>query len=309
MIVINNVDSQKFSFNGVEYFKNFTPIVVGDKIRILNTYDSSIELTDAPRLFSEFEVNGIVYASASLLQTALLPILYTRATLGGGAVNSVNGETGAVILNANDVSALSNNPTTYPTATTPISDTDQLFVIQGGVVKKVAKSEIGGASSPIWTGQINSKITHTGTTNITAMASIDIPSNININNNRTIIEIDTFAIAAATVTNANFFSYITINQNAVYNASERVATYSTYVASFPREMSLNRRVICLGDGVVSSQYLYSSLSDFDASNNYRRVESNFLTDDKKKITVYLKLDNASNTAVFYGMLVKIYQTP
>jgi len=150
MIVINNVDSQKFSFNGVEYFKNFTPIVVGDKIRILNTYDSSIELTDAPRLFSEFEVNGIVYASASLLQTALLPILYTRATLGGGAVNSVNGETGAVILNANDVSALSNNPSTYPTATTPISNTDQLFVIQGGVVKKVDKSEIGGTGGLVF---------------------------------------------------------------------------------------------------------------------------------------------------------------
>jgi hypothetical protein len=214
-----------------------------------------------------------------------------------------------LFVREDELNFLSNNPTTYPTATTPIADTDQLFVIQGGVVKKVDKSEIGGASSPIWTGQINSKITHTGTTNITAMASIDIPSNININNNRTIIEIDTFAIASTIVTNANFFSYITINQNAVYNASERVATYATSVTFLPKEMSLNRRVICLGNGDVSSQSQYSSLSDFDAGNNYRRVESNFLTDDKKKITAYLKLDNASNTAVFYGMLVKIYQTP
>jgi len=289
MIVINNIDSQRFSFNGVEYYKNFTPIVIGDKIRILNTYDSSIELTDSPRLYSEFSVNNLVFDNVASLQSYLLPIVFSRLSLNGDF--------------------LSNNISTYEEADTPISDTDQLFVIQGGVVKKVDKSEIGGASSPIWTGQINSKITHTGTTNITAMASIDIPSNININNNRTIIEIDTFAIASTIVTNANFVSHITINQNAVYNASERVATYATSVTSQPREMSLNRRVICLGDGVVSSQSQYSSLSDFDASNNYRRVESNFLTDDKKKITVYLKLDNASNTAVFYGMLVKIYQTP
>ena len=46
-----------------------------------------------------------------------------------------------------ELNFLSNNPTTYPTATTPIADTDQLFVIQGGVVKKVDKSEIGGGGA------------------------------------------------------------------------------------------------------------------------------------------------------------------
>ena len=93
MIVINNVDSQKFSFNGVEYFKNFTPVVVGNKIRVLNTYDSSIELTDAPRLYSEFEVEGVVYGNVIDLQTALLPILYTRNTLGGGDFIPLSGTT------------------------------------------------------------------------------------------------------------------------------------------------------------------------------------------------------------------------
>ena len=46
-----------------------------------------------------------------------------------------------------ELNFLSNNLSTYPTATTPISDTDQLFVIQGGVVKKVDKSEIGGGGT------------------------------------------------------------------------------------------------------------------------------------------------------------------
>lgn len=82
MTVINTVNSQKFTFNGVEYFKNFMPYVVGDKIRILNVYDSSIELTDFPTLYSDFEVDGNTFANVGLLQTALLPVLYNRDTLG-----------------------------------------------------------------------------------------------------------------------------------------------------------------------------------------------------------------------------------
>lgn len=127
MIVINNIDSQKFSFNGVEYYKNFTPIVIGDKIRILNTYDSSIELTDSPRLYSEFSVNDLVFDNVASLQSYLLPIVFSRLSLNGDF--------------------LSNNISTYEEADTPIADTDQLFVIQGGVVKKVDKSEIGGGGT------------------------------------------------------------------------------------------------------------------------------------------------------------------
>ena len=90
MIVINNIDDKKFSFNGVNYYKNFTPKVVGNKIEILNTYDSDIRLTDYPTLFSEFEVNGNTYASVSSLQDALLPTVFTRDGLGGGGANILN---------------------------------------------------------------------------------------------------------------------------------------------------------------------------------------------------------------------------
>lgn len=124
MIVINNVDSQKFSFNGVEYFKNFTPVVVGNKIRVLNTYDSSIELTDAPRLYSDFEVNGVVYGNVINLQTALLPILYTRNSLVGDFLSS-------------DIS-------TYTPATTPLSGTEKALIHDGTDFKEVAVSEFGG---------------------------------------------------------------------------------------------------------------------------------------------------------------------
>lgn len=124
MIVINNIDSQRFTFNGVEYFKNFTPVVVGNKIRVLNTYDSSIELTDAPRLYSDFEVDGVVYASVSLLQTALLPILYTRNSLVGDF--------------------LSSDITDYTPATTPLSGTEKALIHDGIDFKEVAVSEFLG---------------------------------------------------------------------------------------------------------------------------------------------------------------------
>ena len=84
MVVINNVDSQRFSFNGVNYFKNFTPVVNGDYISILNTYGNrNIELTDFPVLFSDFSVDGNTFLNVEDLQTALLPVLFSRNNLGG----------------------------------------------------------------------------------------------------------------------------------------------------------------------------------------------------------------------------------
>jgi hypothetical protein len=81
MIVINTISDTKFSFNGVNYLKNFTPIVVGSKIEILNTYDSKIKLTDFPTSFDQFEVDGNTFANVALLQDALLLVIFTRSSL------------------------------------------------------------------------------------------------------------------------------------------------------------------------------------------------------------------------------------
>lgn len=84
MTIIETVNNQKFIFNGIEYYKNFMPKVVGDKIEIINVYDSKIRLTDFPTLYSDIKVDGIVYASVNTTQIALLPVLYTRGSLTGG---------------------------------------------------------------------------------------------------------------------------------------------------------------------------------------------------------------------------------
>ena len=70
--------------------------------------------------------------------------LFAPISGGGGAVDSVNGQTGVVVLDATDVSALSNDTTDYTDATTPLAGTEIALVEQGGTFKKVAVSEFGG---------------------------------------------------------------------------------------------------------------------------------------------------------------------
>lgn len=86
MIVINTVSDRRFSLNGIEYVKNFLSFVTGDRLLIYNAYDRTDERCDLT-LYSEFKINGITYASASLVQAALINIIYTRYSLGGGIIS------------------------------------------------------------------------------------------------------------------------------------------------------------------------------------------------------------------------------
>lgn len=87
MIIINTVSAERFTLDGIEYFKNFTPIVAGDTIRLLNTYDSGIEIVKATN-YAGYTVNGATFLSVAALQSALLPVIFTRADLGAGGGGS-----------------------------------------------------------------------------------------------------------------------------------------------------------------------------------------------------------------------------
>ena len=89
MIIINNISNTKFTYNGVPYLKNFTPIVRGDKIEINNTYGGvGLSLTNyTPIIYSQFIIDGVTYNNVNDTQDALLPVIFTRASLGGGSVN------------------------------------------------------------------------------------------------------------------------------------------------------------------------------------------------------------------------------
>ena len=101
MITINTISDIKFSFNGINYLKNFTPIVTGNKIEIINTYDSKIKLTDFPTDYTEFTVDGNTFANVGLLQDALLLVIFTRSSLsgGGGGIQSVVAGTNITVDN------------------------------------------------------------------------------------------------------------------------------------------------------------------------------------------------------------------
>ena len=84
MIIINTVSTNKFSVDGIEYYKNFMPVVRGNTIAVANVYDSKIDLTNSQD-YTQFNVNGTIYGSVALAQSALLPVLFSRdaATSGG----------------------------------------------------------------------------------------------------------------------------------------------------------------------------------------------------------------------------------
>jgi lysophospholipase L1-like esterase len=89
MNVIVNVDERKFSHNGITYLKNYISVVAGSRLMIFNCYEKKdvlVELTN----YGQFSVNGIVYASAALLQAALLDVIYSRANMGEGTAFDQN---------------------------------------------------------------------------------------------------------------------------------------------------------------------------------------------------------------------------
>ena len=87
MITINNIDSERFSLNGIEYYKNFMSFPKGNSIRIVNAYDSTCSLLDYTS-FSEINLDGVIHPNIAALQSAILPVIYTRQSLGGGGGGS-----------------------------------------------------------------------------------------------------------------------------------------------------------------------------------------------------------------------------
>ena len=93
MRIIETVSSQRFSLDGIEYFKNYISEVAGNQITIFNAYDRKDVRVDWEH-FGNVEVNGVVYGNSADLQSALLPVIYTRNSLApsGSGVQTVNEE-------------------------------------------------------------------------------------------------------------------------------------------------------------------------------------------------------------------------
>ena len=98
MIIINTVNAKRFSLNGIEYFKNYISEVAGNQLTVFNAYDRK-DVKVEWSSFNNFIIDGVTFANVADLQSALLDVIYTRASLGNtGAVTSVNEMTGDVVI-------------------------------------------------------------------------------------------------------------------------------------------------------------------------------------------------------------------
>ena len=86
MTIITNIDGTTFEINGIKYYKNFISLVAGNNLRIVDVYDVRLELAPFDD-YSQYTVNGNTYGNVADLQEALLPVLFTRASLNGIVVD------------------------------------------------------------------------------------------------------------------------------------------------------------------------------------------------------------------------------
>lgn len=77
MIIINDISTDLFSIDGINYFKNYVSVVSGNQLKIINCYNSNDVKIDFAN-YNNFTVNGLQYTNVSSLQNVLLPILYKR---------------------------------------------------------------------------------------------------------------------------------------------------------------------------------------------------------------------------------------
>lgn len=138
MVIIQDINSDKFSLDGIPYLKNFLPVVNGNNLRVVNTYDSKIVISDY-KLYSEYSVNGTVYNSITELQDSLLDILYSRVGFGVGLAIEEKTDTGGYLGTSQDLknsidNAVFSGAVTYETladfnAVSPVPDDGTPFVI------------------------------------------------------------------------------------------------------------------------------------------------------------------------------------
>ena len=86
MTNITNIDSVTFEIDGIQYQKNFISLVAGNNLRIVDVYDVKLELASFDN-YANYTVNGNTYNNVADLQEALLPVLFTRASLNGVTID------------------------------------------------------------------------------------------------------------------------------------------------------------------------------------------------------------------------------
>ena len=77
MVIITDLGNGRFELDGIEHYKNYTPVTAGNNIKILNAYDSDLVLLNTTN-YANVEVDTVTYGNIADLQAALLPVIFER---------------------------------------------------------------------------------------------------------------------------------------------------------------------------------------------------------------------------------------
>ncbi|WP_339875210.1 hypothetical protein [Olleya marilimosa] len=101
MIIINTINENYFTLNGVQYPKIYNPIIQGlNTLGIYNIYDVSQQIVNST-YYDEFQVDGVTFNSVEDAIQGLLPVIYNVVNSG-----SEGGDSDGLLAHLNDY----NNP-------------------------------------------------------------------------------------------------------------------------------------------------------------------------------------------------------
>lgn len=88
--IINDYSAKMFTLNGIQYVRNFVATRRGNRVTIMNAYDTRFGLISGD--YSEFIINGNTFGSAITVVSILSPILFVKdevSMIGGESDNSI----------------------------------------------------------------------------------------------------------------------------------------------------------------------------------------------------------------------------
>lgn len=95
---IIKINDATFTYNGVQYPRQFTPVLRGDKIAIYSIYDVNLVLSDFD-VYSEYRINGLLMPTPEQTQAAILAATFTKD--GGSGGGGGNQDLQSVLSNGN----------------------------------------------------------------------------------------------------------------------------------------------------------------------------------------------------------------
>lgn len=154
---IQDINDKEFSLNGVKFLKNFIAIYYPNGVRIVNAYDSRLEIVNTN--YFEVSVNGSTYGNAEDLSAVLSSVLFSKVV---NRVDLPSYQTLA-LLNSEFTDPQEHN-TAVVTNDTTTSNNGSYSYYNGGWVKfadtqsTLNKNTIGTYTDPEGQGDLSSDV-------------------------------------------------------------------------------------------------------------------------------------------------------